>query len=110
MFYERLEALCTERGMSVPDACVRSGLHRSANYSWKRGHGPSKRSAGKLAKTLGTTAEYLLRGVSDRPEQVRADRFVRDILKEVEFLDDYDRVRVLRYAHELAKGRFREVR
>ena len=82
MFYNRLEALCNEHGMSVAEACQMAGLHRSTHSMWKSGTQPSKRSVVKMANILGTTPEYLLDGV--KPDAAREDEgYVKELLSEV---------------------------
>lgn len=82
MFYERLEKVCHEHGMSVAEACQIAGLHRSTHTVWKTGSTPSKRSVAKLANVLCTTVEYLLDGdASDaNPEDTV---YVNSLLEEV---------------------------
>lgn len=66
MFYERLIAVCEQKGEKVfpvvSAVCGSSGT--IAN--WKRGGTPSGDTVGKLAKHLGTTCDYLL-GLTDDP-------------------------------------------
>ena len=54
MFFDRFQALCEKKGVSVYRACMDVGLNRSAVAKWKAG--------GKLAAYLGVTTDYLLCG------------------------------------------------
>ena len=62
MFFDRFQALCEKKGVSVYQACMDAGLNRSAVAKWKAGGKPNGTSAGKLAAYLGVTTDYLLCG------------------------------------------------
>ncbi len=64
MFFERFQALCDERSVSVYRACTDIGLNRSAVAKWKSGGLPNGTTAKKLADYFGVTTDYLL-GTSD---------------------------------------------
>lgn len=65
MFFERFQALCDEKKISVYKACTDIGLNRSAVAKWKSGGKPNGTTAGKLADYFGVTTDYLL-GKSDQ--------------------------------------------
>ncbi|MBQ8833491.1 MAG: helix-turn-helix transcriptional regulator [Oscillospiraceae bacterium] len=60
MFFNRFQALCAERGISVYKACTEIGLNRSAVAKWKNGGSPNGTTAAKLAEYFGVTTDYLL--------------------------------------------------
>ena len=62
MFFNRFQALCDEKGISVYRACTDIGLNRSAVAKWKAGGKPNGTTAAKLAAYLGGTTDYLLCG------------------------------------------------
>lgn len=62
VFFDRYQALCEKKGVSVYRACMDAGLNRSAVAKWKAGGKPNGTSAGKLAAYLGVTTDYLLCG------------------------------------------------
>lgn len=62
MFFDRFQALCDERNVSVYRACTDIGLNRSAVAKWKAGGKPNGNTAAKLAAYLGVTTDYLLTG------------------------------------------------
>ena len=62
VFFDRFQALCEKKGVSVYRACMDAGLNRSAVAKWKAGGKPNGTSAGKLAAYLGVTTDYLLCG------------------------------------------------
>ena len=62
MFFNRFQALCDERNISVYRACTDVGLNRSAVAKWKAGGKPNGTTAAKLAAYLGVTTDYLLCG------------------------------------------------
>lgn len=70
MFYNRFEALCQEKKVSVYRACTDIGLNRSAVAKWKAGGKPNGTTAAKLAAYLGVTTDYLLCGAE--PEKTRS--------------------------------------
>ena len=65
MFFNRFEALCAQRNISVYRACTDIGLNRSAVAKWKAGGKPNGTTAAKLAAYLGVTTDYLLTGQSE---------------------------------------------
>ena len=69
MFYDRFEALCQEKKVSVYRACTDIGLNRSAVAKGKAGGKPNGTTAAKLAEYLGVTTDYLHTGQEKpRPE------------------------------------------
>ncbi len=66
MFFERFQALCAERAVSVYRACTDIGLNRSAVAKWKSGGLPNSTTAKKLADYFGVTTDYLLGKSHDR--------------------------------------------
>ena len=62
MFFNRFQALCDEKGISVYRACTDIGLNRSAVAKWKAGVKPNGTTAAKRAAYLGVTTDYLLCG------------------------------------------------
>ncbi len=73
MFFNRFQALCDEKNISVYRACTDIGLNRSAVAKWKAGGKPNGTTAGKLAAYFGVTTDYLL-GRSDQPTAGEAQR------------------------------------
>ena len=67
MFFDRFQALCAEKGVSVYRACMDIGLNRSAVAKWKAGGKPNGTTAGKLADYFGVSTDYLLGQTSQRP-------------------------------------------
>lgn len=66
MFFDRFQALCAEKGVSVYRACTDIGLNRSAVAKWKAGGKPNGTTAGKLADYFGVSTDYLLGQTSQR--------------------------------------------
>lgn len=60
MFFDRLKALCDQRGISVYRACTDIGLNRSAVAKWKNGGKPNGTTAAKLAEYFGVSTDFLL--------------------------------------------------
>lgn len=60
VFFDRFQALCDEKGVSVYRACTDIGLNRSAVAKWKAGGKPNGTTAGKLADYFGVSTDYLL--------------------------------------------------
>lgn len=60
MFFDRFQALCREKGVSVYRACTDIGLNRSAVAKWKAGGKPNGTTAGRLADYFGVSTDYLL--------------------------------------------------
>lgn len=60
MFYERLVALCAEKGTNPTALCDALGLAQSAATRWKQGSIPRDTTLNKIAKYFGVTPEYLL--------------------------------------------------
>ena len=77
MFFNRLKALCDEKGISVYRACTEIGLNRSAVAKWKNGGKPNGSTAAKLAEFFGVTTDYLLEQ-TDEKTPAEAQRAVSD--------------------------------
>lgn len=64
---ERLRALLAEREMTKTDLCRESGVSYRAIVNIADGtNAPQPVTAGRLAKALGTSAEYLIEGSGER--------------------------------------------
>ena len=77
MFFNRLKALCDEKGISVYRACTDIGLNRSAVAKWKGGGQPNGTTAARLADYFGVTTDYLL-GKTNEKIPAAAQRAVSD--------------------------------
>ena len=73
MFFDRFQALCDGKGISVYRACTDIGLNRSAVAKWKAGGKPNGNTAAKLAEYLGVTTDYLLTGQEETRPNVTDD-------------------------------------
>lgn len=73
MFFDRFQALCARKGVSVYRACTDIGLNRSAVAKWKAGGKPNGSTAAKLAEYLGVTTDYLLTGQEEPRPKVTDD-------------------------------------
>lgn len=77
MFFERFQALCDEKKISVYKACTDIGLNRSAVAKWKSGSKPNGTTAGKLADYFGVTTDYLLGKSDQRDEKKVSDEDIK---------------------------------
>ncbi|MDY3224248.1 MAG: helix-turn-helix transcriptional regulator [Candidatus Faecousia sp.] len=73
MFFDRFQALCDEKHISVYRACTDIGLNRSAVAKWKAGGKPNGTTAAKLAEYLGVTTDYLLCGTPEKDRNAVTD-------------------------------------
>ena len=78
-FFDRISALCKERGTS-PSAVAREiGLNNSSATYWKRGSIPKGDTLQKLAIYFGVTTDYLLGNVSEPFFHLDNERIIREI-------------------------------
>ena len=77
MFFNRFQALCARRGVSVYKACTDIGLNRSAVAKWKTGGRPNGTTAARLAEYFGVTTDYLL-GLEEEKSPAETLRAVSD--------------------------------
>jgi transcriptional regulator with XRE-family HTH domain len=77
VFFNRLKALCDERGVSPYKACTDIGLNRSAVAKWKNGGLPNGTTASRLADYFGVTTDYLL-GQAEEKAPAEVQRAVSD--------------------------------
>ena len=73
VFFDRFQALCDEKHISVYRACTDIGLNRSAVAKWKAGGKPNGTTAAKLAEYLGVTTDYLLCGTPGKDRNAVTD-------------------------------------
>ncbi len=78
MFFDKFQALCDQRGISVYRACTDIGLNRSAVAKWKTGGRPNGTTAAKLADYFGVTTDYLLCDGAQLQPEPAAPRSVSD--------------------------------
>lgn len=60
MFYERLEELCKEHGISPTAVTVQLGISKGTMSNWKKGATPGGDIIIKFAKHFNVSADYLL--------------------------------------------------
>lgn len=78
-FFDRISALCKERGTS-PSAVAREiGLNNSSATYWKRGSIPKGDTLQKLAIYFGVTTDYLLGNVAEPFFHLDNERIIREI-------------------------------
>lgn len=78
MFFDILQRLCAERGISAYRACQDIGLNRSAVAKWKAGSVPNGATMAKLAAYFGVSADYLLGTESVTDEAIKIALFGGD--------------------------------
>ena len=79
MFFDRLNKLCDEKGISTYKACTDIGLNRAAVAKWKNGSIPNGNTVAKLADYFGVSTDYLLGNVNDPFFQLDNERILADI-------------------------------
>ena len=63
MFYERLDLLCAERGLTISGLLKELGISPSSASRWKAlGYAPSRDTAKKIADYFGITVRQLMSG------------------------------------------------
>ena len=81
MFFERLSALCADKGESVTSVIVKLGFSRGNIDRWRDGSSPTGDTLLKFADYFGVTTDYLLR----RQPAIDSVRTPQEIAKIVEF-------------------------
>lgn len=61
MFYDKFEALCSEKGVSKQKACMNCGLSRTAWNKWKTGAIPNGEAVQAFANYFQVSTDYLLK-------------------------------------------------
>lgn len=84
--YDRVKALCRERGITVKQLSLDAGLYDDTVMRWGRGDGnPRDASVKRVAEQLGVTADYLRYGEERQngpqsfPERLKALRLERGL-------------------------------
>lgn len=62
MFYDRLQALCKQRGTSVSGMLSELGLSTGSTGNWKKGQLPKGDILAKIADYLNTSIDYIVYG------------------------------------------------
>ena len=66
MFYDRLNALCAERGLSISGLLVELEISPSSASRWKnKGFEPSRATLKKIADYFGITVHQLMQGENE---------------------------------------------
>lgn len=61
-FYERLRAICKEKGTTVTNMLTKLGIATGSTGNWKRGSLPNGDILIKIADYLNTSVDYILFG------------------------------------------------
>lgn len=65
-FFNRVQQLCSEKGVSVTSVALELGFSRSTPTAWKKGNVPSADAVEKVADYFNVSTDYLL-GRTDNP-------------------------------------------
>lgn len=66
--YDRIKALCAERGITLEEVSRRAGLGKKSLNNWTE-HSPSVDKVAAVARVLGVTVDELLREPEPTPEE-----------------------------------------
>lgn len=104
MFYDRLKALCDEKGVKLTKLVEELGMSRGNMSRWKSGGVPKSDTLHALADRLGVSVDYLL-GVEEKKEELlnilepNADTpEVQALIKYYLGCDGDGRVRIIHFA------------
>lgn len=64
MFFEQLEKLCAEAGISPTAATLKLGYSKGTMSNWKKGATPNGDVVVRFAELFNCSTDYLLRGIS----------------------------------------------
>lgn len=101
--YNRIEALCKAREISITDMCRESGASRGALSDLKTGRKESlsAKTLAKIAAYFDVTVDFLL-GIEERPEnEIRLDEIEFALYGEIRDLSDEDKKELLRNARRM---------
>lgn len=84
MFYDRIDFLCAERGMTVTELMRELGLSPSSASRWRNmGYSPSRAAAKKIADYFGITVAELMSGeIKKSPAKAAEDDELEAILQD----------------------------
>ena len=97
MFYDRLRALCKERGTSLTAVLKELGLSTGSTGSWKKGQLPKGDILLKISQHLDTSIDYIVTGefrsdlTDDEKELIEAYRSAPEKAK-YKILCDLERI------------------
>lgn len=104
MFYEYLDSLCAERGLTVTELMKKLNLNPSSASRWKsKGYLPSRANAKLIADYFGITVSELMKGATETKTPVTNKD---DELNE--YLDELRNRSEMRMLFKLAKGATKE--
>ncbi|HIV18847.1 MAG TPA: helix-turn-helix transcriptional regulator [Candidatus Merdivicinus intestinigallinarum] len=95
MFYDRLCALCKDRGISITNMVKELGLSSGNLSKWKNGGAPRSDTLQKLADYLGVTADVLL---YDNPTGLKMNDIQYALYHETTDVSDETLSRILEFA------------
>lgn len=84
MFFDRLDALCAERGITVTELMKELGLSPSSASRWKaKGYSPSRSASKQIADYFGITVRELMDGKKESaPPEDGTDDELANILED----------------------------
>lgn len=84
VFYDRLDSLCSERGITITELMKVLNLSPSSASRWRsKGYMPSKPSAKKIAEYFGVSVDELLGGKKESASaETKADNEMEEILQD----------------------------
>jgi transcriptional regulator with XRE-family HTH domain len=66
MFFETVQELCLQKGISVDRLAREVGIYKSNFTNWKNGSTPGVGKVAKIAAYFGVSADYLLTGTREK--------------------------------------------
>lgn len=95
MFYDRLCAICKEKGVLITNMVKELGLSSGNLSKWKNGGAPRANTLQKLADYLGVTADVLL---YDNPPGLKMNEIQYALYHETSDVSDETLSRILEFA------------
>jgi transcriptional regulator with XRE-family HTH domain len=84
VFYDRLDALCAEHGLTISKLLETLGLSKSSASRWKtKGYLPSREASKKIADYFGITVRELLSEETESSSAEAEDDEMAEILEEI---------------------------
>lgn len=74
MFFEQLEKLCADAGISPTAATLKLGYSKGTMSNWKKGATPNGDVVVRFAELFNCSTDYLLRGISNPSSLTRAEQ------------------------------------
>ncbi len=102
-FYERVDALCSEKGISADRLCKELGLSNATATKWRKGAEPRNSTKKAIADYFGVSLEYISGESEEKAPTTSRSECERELMEVFKTLDEQGQQTLIAVARQMRK-------